>query len=73
MGGIACIFVPLAIASTMIEGKVLELANIAEKKAIENAANIAIEGLENIRTVQSLGVEKKFMDLYQISLNESHK
>jgi ABC-type multidrug transport system fused ATPase/permease subunit len=73
MGAVLCLFVPLAICSTMIEGKVLSSSNITEKKAIENAANIAVETLDNIRTVQSLGVQLKFMELYQQSLGEAHR
>ena len=73
MGAVVAIFVPLSLLAGFLEGKVLGTSNVVEKEAIEYSANTATEALHNIRTVASLGVEKKFIHSYTDSLMESHQ
>ncbi|XP_067650527.1 ATP-dependent translocase ABCB1-like isoform X2 [Haliotis asinina] len=61
-------FVPFIMASGFIEMKVLAGVAGKNKEALEDAGKVAIEGIENIRTVASLSREPTFYKLYQDKL-----
>ncbi len=73
MGAVVTLFVPVSIFAAFIEGKILNTSNVVEKVAVEQSANIATEALNNIRTVASLGIERRFIQTYTEALMESHK
>ena len=43
------------------------------KKALENAGKIAVDSIENIRTVASLGVEENFFNQYRGQVRKPYK
>ncbi|XP_048246672.1 ATP-dependent translocase ABCB1-like isoform X4 [Haliotis rufescens] len=61
-------FVPFIMASGFIEMKVLAGVAGKNKEALEDAGKVAIESVENIRTVASLSREPTFYTLYQQKL-----
>ncbi|XP_046555643.1 phosphatidylcholine translocator ABCB4-like [Haliotis rubra] len=61
-------FVPFIMASGFIEMKVLAGVAGKNKEALEDAGKVAIEGIENIRTVASLSREPTFYKLYEEKL-----
>jgi len=73
MGAVVSFFVPISLFAGFLEGKVLGNSNVVEKEAVEMCANIATEALNNIRTVASLGIERRFINSYTEALMESHR
>jgi len=73
LSGVALIFTPVMLYVAFIEGRVLGAENLVEKESIEKSCNLAVEALNNIRTVASLGAEERFMELYHEELSESHR
>ncbi|KAL5517017.1 hypothetical protein EMCRGX_G002482 [Ephydatia muelleri] len=58
-------FVPIMMATGILQMKGLT-AHVADYKvALENAGKLATDSIQNIRTVASLGVEGVFVDLYK--------
>ena len=56
--------VPILIIAGVFQGRILS-RNIAQnKKALENAGMVAVDSIENIRTVALLGVEENFYSQY---------
>ncbi|CAH1238854.1 ABCB1 [Branchiostoma lanceolatum] len=57
-------FVPFMIFAGFLQMRMLAGYSSEEKKAVEDAGKTAVEAVENIRTVASLSMERKFCDLY---------
>ena len=47
----------------------MESSAAAEKEAIENASQVAVEAISNIRTVASLNHEQSVLDRYNAQIN----
>ena len=43
------------------------------KKALENAGMVAVDSIENIRTVAALGVEQNFTQQYHTRINTMYR
>jgi hypothetical protein len=61
------------IYGAFMEGRVLGSDNVIEKESIEKSCNIAVEALNNIRTVASLGAEGRFIEMYRDALEDAHR
>ncbi|KAI8515408.1 Multidrug resistance protein 1 [Branchiostoma belcheri] len=57
-------FVPFMIFAGFLQMRMLAGYSSEEKKAVEDAGKTAVEAVENIRTVASLSLERKFCTLY---------
>uniref|UniRef100_A0A1X7TB27 ABC transmembrane type-1 domain-containing protein n=1 Tax=Amphimedon queenslandica TaxID=400682 RepID=A0A1X7TB27_AMPQE len=66
-------FVPVFIISGILEVKALTGHAGDNKKALEQAGKIAVDTIENMRTVASLGVEIKFYTAYNIEIKGPYK
>lgn len=64
-------FLPIMVGSIWLEGIVSQQSIVDEKAAIEDASTIATEAVVSVKTVQALGVEKHFLDRYQVELERA--
>ncbi|XP_041987757.1 multidrug resistance protein homolog 49-like [Aricia agestis] len=64
-------FLPLMVGSIWLEGIISQKSQSDERAALESATAIATEAVISIKTVQSLGVERTFLDKFKVSLVES--
>nr|CAG4640700.1 EOG090X02PU [Eulimnadia texana] len=72
LGLVTMVFIPLVLISTFFQAKIIMGQNAMERKSLEKSAKIAMEGIANIRTVASLGLEKTFYKIYMKLLHEPH-
>ncbi|CAL8070816.1 unnamed protein product [Orchesella dallaii] len=70
---VTIIFVPIVMYTSFLEGKVMGSNNVIERDSIEASCSLAVEALNNIRTVASLCAEKQCMRLYEDALAEAHR
>ncbi|XP_026313887.1 multidrug resistance protein homolog 49-like [Hyposmocoma kahamanoa] len=68
---VSLISVPCVIGGIYMEGWMTRRAEILERAALEQASRIATEAVLNVRTVQSLGVEKTILERYTAALTEA--
>ncbi|ODM90920.1 Bile salt export pump [Orchesella cincta] len=73
MAMVTIVFVPVMIYISILEGKLMWSDNVIERDSIESSCNIAVEALNNIRTVASLCAEEQFMEMYEEALAASHR
>ena len=73
MAAVTIFLVPIVLLSSFLEGRILGRDNVTERESIESAANVAVEALNSIRTVQGLGMESHFIKHYIDSLEISHR
>ncbi|CAH1796934.1 unnamed protein product [Owenia fusiformis] len=66
-------FVPVLAIAGVMEVRVLSGVAGGDKKALENAGKIALEALENIRTIAALTKEEKFYSMYYEKLKAPYK
>ena len=65
--------VPVLVVGGGIQGRILS-ANIARnKKALENAGMVAVDSIDNIRTVAALGVERNFFEQYSTRIRAMYR
>ncbi|CAH0716416.1 unnamed protein product, partial [Brenthis ino] len=64
-------FLPLMVGSIWLEGIVSQKSQTDERAAMESATSIATEAVISIKTVQSLGVEKTFLNKFKEALEHS--
>lgn len=65
---VALCFVPFIFLAIFFEQKVNQGDDHGNNNAIQTSTKLAVEAISNIRTVASLGCEKKFHQLYTIEL-----
>eukprot|EP00731_Ephydatia_muelleri_P002337 Em0001g2337a len=58
-------FLPIMVIAGGLRTKALTGHAVGYKKALENAGKLAVDSIQNIRTVASLSVERVFSDLYK--------
>ncbi|XP_063394078.1 multidrug resistance protein homolog 49-like isoform X1 [Cydia fagiglandana] len=68
---VGSVFLPLMVGSIWLEGIVSQQSQENETAALESATSIATEAIISIKTVQSLGVESKFLEKFNKELKES--
>lgn len=73
MAAVTIVFVPVMFYISFIEGKVMNTDNVIERDSIETSCNIAVEALNNIRTVAGLCAEEQYMQMYEDALAASHR
>ncbi|XP_022253939.1 multidrug resistance protein 1-like, partial [Limulus polyphemus] len=73
LGLVLLCFVPLVLLATYFESRMISGQLLSEKSAGEEATKIAIEAIENIRTVASLHAENTFYSNYLKELTGPHK
>ncbi|XP_075991226.1 multidrug resistance protein homolog 49-like [Anticarsia gemmatalis] len=61
-------FLPLMVGSIWLESRMSRQSQEDERQAMEAATSVATEAVVSIRTVQSLGIEKMFLEKFQQSL-----
>ncbi|XP_037948003.1 multidrug resistance protein homolog 49 [Teleopsis dalmanni] len=61
---VTLVTVPFVCLSIFFEARFMESSALAEKLAIEDASQVAVEAISNIRTVASLGLEKNVLSRY---------
>ncbi|XP_063837633.1 multidrug resistance protein homolog 49-like [Ostrinia nubilalis] len=64
-------FLPLMVGSIWLEGIVSQKSQTNEREAMETATSVATEAVVSIRTVQSLGIETRFLEKFKEALVES--
>ncbi|XP_037948021.1 multidrug resistance protein homolog 49-like [Teleopsis dalmanni] len=68
---VAIFTVPFVCLSVYFEAHFMESYVLAEKLAIENASQTAVEAISNIRTVASLGLERKVLNCYNEQIDHA--
>ncbi|XP_037946899.1 multidrug resistance protein homolog 49-like [Teleopsis dalmanni] len=63
--------VPFVCLSVFFESRFMESYVLAEKLAIENASQTAVEAISNIRTVASLGLETNILNCYNEEIDNA--
>ena len=71
--GVLFAFIPLIAITGLVETKLLSGTALTDKKAMEKAGKVALEAIENIRTVAGLTKERKFCELYADRLEYPYK
>ena len=66
-------FVPIVMAAGAIQVKTVTGFTKSNKKNLEEAGKIAVESIENIRTVAGLHRENTFYELYSIEVDRIHR
>ncbi|ENN73432.1 hypothetical protein YQE_09994, partial [Dendroctonus ponderosae] len=66
---VAGVFFPLMFFSISYERKSVQQETQAAQKLLEKSAKIAIEAIDNIKTVKALGCERVFCDTYEKELD----
>ncbi|KAE9554873.1 hypothetical protein FO519_001901 [Halicephalobus sp. NKZ332] len=64
---------PLGIIGRVLQLRYLKGSTEKDARDMESAGNIALQGIENVRTVQALTLEKKFYDMFEECLVGPHK
>ena len=65
--------VPILIVGGVFQTVVLSRNIARNKKALENAGMVAVDSIENIRTVAVLGVEQNFIQQYHTRINTMYR
>lgn len=65
--------VPAFILSAVFQSFVLSRNIARNKKALENSGKVAVDSIENIRTVAGLGVEENFSRQYSERIKSMYK
>ena len=65
--------VPLIVISGSLQLKAFTSHAAKNKKGLENAGKLAVDSIDNIRTVASLVVEEKFCTLYTAEVHKQYK
>ncbi|CAG2103942.1 unnamed protein product [Medioppia subpectinata] len=73
LGLVIICFIPLVIASTYFQMKIISGQITKDKKSREDASSIAVEAISSIRTVASLHQENAFIDNYSNALEKQFK
>ncbi|XP_037954077.1 multidrug resistance protein homolog 49-like [Teleopsis dalmanni] len=63
--------IPVVCLSIVFESRFMESYALAEKLAIENASQVAVEAISNIRTVASLGLERNVLSRYNEQIDRA--
>ena len=66
-------FVPIVMAAGAIQVKTVTGFTKSNKKNLEEAGKVAVESIENIRTVAGLHREDTFYELYSIEVDRIHR
>ena len=72
MALLVCAIFPLGGVGQALQAKYFEGKSGEEAKEMENAGKVAMEAIENIRTVQALTLEKRFYYLFESHLENPH-
>lgn len=70
---VMCAFLPLIIVTGVLETRILTGVAAKDKKELEKAGKVALEAVENIRTVASLTKEERFSNMYDEMLEIPYK
>lgn len=70
---VTLVTVPFVIGSIMLEGRYMEASSNVERQAIENASQVAVEAIANIRTINSLGQESEVLKRYVTQTDHADK
>lgn len=65
--------VPVTLAIVFLESRYMTSSEIEEKVALESATKVAIEAIGNIKTVNSLGLEKSMIANYDQTIDQVTK
>nr|XP_045003766.1 bile salt export pump isoform X2 [Jaculus jaculus] len=69
---VVCFF-PFLALSGVLQTRMLTGFAAQDKKALERAGQITSEALGNIRTVAGIGMEKRFIEVFEVELEKSFK
>lgn len=62
--------VPVTLATVFLESKYMTSSELEEKMAVEVATKVGIEAISNIKTVNSLGLERLMIERYNQTIDE---
>ena len=65
--------IPLVIVGGVFQSQVLSRNIARNKKALENAGMVAVDSIENVRTVAVLGVEGNFFRQYSTRIEVMYR
>ena len=65
--------VPLMMVAGVLQLKALSGYAANSKKTLENAGKVAVDSIENIRTVATLGIEESFFNKYKGLIRKPHR
>lgn len=65
--------VPVIVMGAIFQSQVLNRNIARNKKALENAGMVAVDSIENIRTVAALGVEETFSSQYFLRIHTMYR
>lgn len=65
--------VPVLIIGAAFQSRILSRNIARKKKALENAGKVAVDSIDNIRTVAGLGVEENFSRQYSERIKSMYK
>ncbi|XP_037948029.1 multidrug resistance protein homolog 49-like [Teleopsis dalmanni] len=70
---VSLVTMPIICLSVFLEAYFMKSYALSEKLAVENASQIAVEAISNIRTVASLGLEKYVLHLYNAQIDHVNR
>ena len=65
--------IPVIVMGAIFQSQVLNRNIARNKKALENAGMVAVDSIENIRTVAALGVEETFCSQYSLRIHTMYR
>ncbi|CAG9799211.1 unnamed protein product [Chironomus riparius] len=69
---VALVTIPVVLLGIVMEARFVQKNNEKEKSAIEEATNMAVEAISNIRTIASLGQEPHILNRYYKEVDNLH-
>ncbi|XP_037948001.1 multidrug resistance protein homolog 49-like isoform X1 [Teleopsis dalmanni] len=69
---VTLVTLPFVCLSVYIESRFMKSCALTEKVAVENASQVAVEAISNIRTVASLGLEKSLLSYYNKQIDHAN-
>ena len=73
LGLVGALFMPPLVVGMLLQMWMMTKNDSVQKDALEKSAKVAVESINNIRTVASLTCEAKIYEQFALSLEEPHK
>ena len=73
IGLVGLLFIPPLMAGMLLQMRMMTKDGSVQAEALEKSSKVAVESINNIRTVASLTCEAKIYDQFEAALDEPHK